>query len=89
MSEEMFRRKVHFRWLSSVDDWKRASKDFKEKCFIRYEIQECFGCVLLDRENSQIQTVDSRESYKRNFILANLHTVGAKVITGRKVKRRS
>ena len=44
VSDEMFRRKVHFRWLSSVYDWKRASKDFKEKYFVMYEIQECFGC---------------------------------------------
>ena len=30
----MFRRKVHFRWLSSVYDWNKASKAFREKYYV-------------------------------------------------------
>ena len=42
----MFRRKVHFRRLSSVYDWNKATKEFREKYFVIYEIEECFGCKI-------------------------------------------
>lgn len=38
------RRKMHFRWLSSVYHWNKATKEFREKYFVMYEIEECFGC---------------------------------------------
>ena len=44
VSNTMFRQKVHFRWLSSVYDWNKASKAFREKYYVMYDIQECLGC---------------------------------------------
>ena len=44
VSNTMFCRKLHFRWLSSVCDWNKASKAFREKYYVMYDIQECLGC---------------------------------------------
>ena len=44
VSNSMFRRKLHFRWLSSVYDWNKASKAFREKYYVMYDMQECLGC---------------------------------------------
>ena len=44
VSDKLFRRKMHFRWLSSVYDWNKATKEFREKYFVMYKIAECFGC---------------------------------------------
>ena len=44
VARDAFRKKVHFQWLSTVHNWKKASSEFKEKYFVMYSIQECLGC---------------------------------------------
>lgn len=44
VADSVFRERVHFRWLSGVYDWRKASREFKEKYFVMYNILECFMC---------------------------------------------
>ena len=44
VTDEIFRRRVHFRWLATVHDWSAASKEFKEQYVVMYDISECLGC---------------------------------------------
>ena len=44
VGDDIFRRRVHFRWLSTVHDWEKASPAFREQYYVMYEIYECFGC---------------------------------------------
>jgi len=44
VADDVFRRRVHFKWLASIYDWEKASGDFKEQYFVMYKIEECFGC---------------------------------------------
>ena len=44
VADEGFRKRVHFRWLSGLYDWRKASREFKEAYFVMYTILECFMC---------------------------------------------
>ena len=44
VGDETFRRCVHFRWLSTVHDWEKATPEFREQYYVMYGIYECFGC---------------------------------------------
>ena len=44
VGSDLFRRRVHFKWLSSVHDWKNATAEFRETYYVMYVIRECFGC---------------------------------------------
>ena len=40
----LFRRPVHFRWLSTVHDWEKGPPEFREEYDVMYRIYECLGC---------------------------------------------
>jgi len=42
--DDIFRRRVHFSWLSTVYDWEKASDDFKSTYYVMYDIRECLEC---------------------------------------------
>ena len=44
VGDKQFRRRLHFKWLSTVYDWKNASKEFRDQYYVTYDIRECFGC---------------------------------------------
>ena len=44
VGDDIFRRRVHFRWLSTVHDWEKASPAFREQYYVMYQIYECLGC---------------------------------------------
>ena len=44
IADDVFRRRVHFKWLVSIYNWEKASEDFKEQYFVMYKIEECLGC---------------------------------------------
>ena len=43
VGDDTFRRRVHFRWLSTVNDWEKASDEYKNQYYVMYGIYECLG----------------------------------------------
>ena len=44
VGDEIFRKRVHFSWLSTAYDWQKASHEFKETYYVMYDIRECLEC---------------------------------------------
>lgn len=44
VGDDIFRRRAHFRWLSTVHDWEKASPEFSEQYYVMYDMYECLGC---------------------------------------------
>lgn len=42
--DDIFRRRVHFSWLSTVYDWEKASDELKSTYYVMYDIRECLEC---------------------------------------------
>ena len=41
VGDEIFRKRVHFSWLSTTYDWQKASHEFQETYYVMYDIREC------------------------------------------------
>ena len=44
VGDEIFRKRVHFSWLSTTYDWQKASHEFQETYYVMYDIRECLEC---------------------------------------------
>ena len=44
VGDDIFRRRVHFRWLSTCHGWEKASPAFREQYYVMYGIYDCLGC---------------------------------------------
>ena len=50
VTDEIFGRWIHFRWLATVHNWSAASQEFKDQYFVMYDIRECLGCNTLYKD---------------------------------------
>lgn len=63
VGDDMFRRRVHFGWLSTVRDWENASPEFRKQCYVMYGIYELFGCRHDTKTCLDTSDVGARETH--------------------------
>ena len=75
VADDVFRRRVHFKWLAPIYDWEKASENFKEQYFVMYKIEKRFGCGVKFKSMPGFQQ-------RRKGVSQKFHSDGDAVLPG-------